>query len=143
MNVRRGHAPAALFCGFIILAFPAASHDDTLGARFVDPDGVNAADCLEHHEPCRSIQYALEVREPGNTIKVAAGIYDMSGVDPETYLFGDPRAGRIRAGSHFDLQDPDAYPTILVGVDPRYRQALMHLGFKWAAGSAPHGRHRR
>jgi hypothetical protein len=45
-----------------------SSHDDTQGARFVDPDGANASDCLEHHEPCRSIQYALAQAVPGNTI---------------------------------------------------------------------------
>ena len=39
-------------------------------------------------------------------------------------------------GGQFELQDPDANPTILVGVDPRYRQAMMHLGFKWAADIA-------
>ena len=113
-----------------------SSHDDTLGARFVGPDGVNASDCLEHHDPCRSIQYALVQARPGNTVKVAAGIYDMSGVEPENYLFGVIRAQGGYDSEHFELQDPDAYPTILVGVDPRYRQALMHLGFQWAADLA-------
>ncbi len=123
--------------GLLCLIFPASSHDDTRGARFVDPDGVNASDCLEHHEPCRSIQYALGIAEPGNTVKVAAGIYDMSGVEPESFLFGVNHAqGGYEPGGHFDHQDPDAYPTILVGVDPRYRQALMRLGFKWAADLA-------
>ncbi len=113
-----------------------SSHDDTQGARFVGPDGANASDCLEHHEPCRSIQYALAKAEPGNTIKVAAGIYDLSGVEPESFLFGVIRAQGGYEGGHFDYQDADANPTILVGVGPRYRQAMMHLGFKWAADMA-------
>ena len=113
-----------------------SSHDDTQGARFVDPDGANASDCLEHHEPCRSIQYALAQAVPGNTVKVAAGIYDMSGIEPESFLFGVIRAQGGYEGGHFELQDPDANPTILLGVDPRYRQQMMHLGFKWAADLA-------
>jgi choice-of-anchor B domain-containing protein len=113
-----------------------SSHDDTQGARFVDPDGANASDCLEHHEPCRSIQYALAQAVPGNTIKVATGIYDMSGVEPENFLFGVIRAQGGYEGGHFEIQDPDANPTILLGVDSSYRQQMMHLGFKWAADLA-------
>jgi choice-of-anchor B domain-containing protein len=123
--------------GLAVLALPASSHDDTLGARFVDPDGANASDCLEHHDPCRSLQYALEVAEPGNTIKVAEGIYDVGGVDPERFLFGLVHAqGGYEPGGHFEERDPEMHPTILVGVDPRYRQAMMHLGFKWSASLA-------
>ncbi len=134
MNAGRSRAPAALLGGLLILALPAASHDDTRGARFVDPEGANASDCLEHHEPCRSIQYALEVALPGNTIKVSEGVYDVSGIDPERFLFGAIHAqGGYEPAGHFEMQEPDAYPTILVGVHPRYRQALMRLGFKWAA----------
>jgi len=114
-----------------------ASHDDSIGARYVDAQGVNSSACLEHHEPCRSIQYALSVAQPGNTVKVAAGIYDMSGVEPETFLFGVKHAqGGYEPGGHFDVQDAQAHPTILVGVDPRYRQAMMRHGFKWSADMA-------
>jgi len=124
--------------GLLLLGLPAASpHDDSLGARFVDTAGANASDCLEHHEPCRTLQYALAQAGPGNTVKVSAGIYDMSGVDPESFLFGVNHAqGGYEPGGHFDEQDPDAFPTILVGVDPRYRQAMMRFGFKWAADLA-------
>ena len=94
-----------------------ASHDEDLGARFVQPSGANATDCLDHDVPCRSIQYALAQAEPGNTVRVAAGIYDMSGVDPETFLFGTNKAaGGFTPADHFEWSDPDANPTILVGV---------------------------
>ncbi len=115
-----------------VVALVSSSHDGSVGVRYVDPNGVNASDCLEHHEPCQSIQYALAQALPGNTVKVAAGIYDMSGVDPESYLFGAIRAQGGYEGGHFDYQDRDANTTVLVGVDARYRQPLMHMGFKWA-----------
>ena len=114
-----------------------ASHDDELGARFVQPDGANVTDCLDHDVPCRSIQFALAQAEPGNTVKVAAGIYDMSGVTPETFLFGTIKAaGGYDPDDHYAWADPDANPTILVGVDARYRQAMMKQGFQWAADLA-------
>ncbi len=137
MKHRQLPLPAATLVGLIVLAVPAGSHDDTVGARFVGPDGENVSDCLEHHEPCRSIQYALEQARPGNTIKVAEGIYDVTGIDPESYLFGLIHAqGGYEPGGHFEERDPEAHPTILVGADPRYRQAMMHLGFKWSADLA-------
>lgn len=99
-----------------------ASHDEELGARFVHGDGSDATSCLDHDIPCESIQYALAQAEPGNTVKVAEGIYDMAGVDPESFLFGIRKAsGGYSEGDHFQIQDPDAHRTILVGVDARYR----------------------
>jgi hypothetical protein len=103
VSVGRSRAWAAPLGGLVLLALPAASHDDTRGARFVDPDGANASDCLEHHEPCRSIQYALDVALPGNTIKVSEGVYDVTGVDPERFLFGTIHAqGGYEPAGHFD-----------------------------------------
>ncbi len=123
--------------GLLFAGVAFANHDDTIGARFVDRGGTNASGCLEHHEPCRTIQYALAQAEPGNTVKVAAGIYDVSGVDPDSFLFGVTHAqGGYEPGGHFDQQDPGAFPTILVGVDPLYRQTVIRLGFKWAADIA-------
>lgn len=120
--------------GALLLIAPVSSHDDTRGARFVRPDGMDATDCLEHHDPCLSIQYALAQAGPGNMIKVAEGIYDVTGVDPEHFLFGTVHAqGGYEPGGHFEARDPDTYPTILVGVDPKYRLQVMHLGFKWSA----------
>ena len=87
--------------------------------------------------PARASSTRSVMARPGNTIKVAEGIYDVSGVDPESFLFGLVHAqGGYEPGGHFEERDPELHPTILVGVDPRYRQAMMHLGFKWAADLA-------
>jgi choice-of-anchor B domain-containing protein len=129
------HALGAVALAVAAAAF--ASHDDELGARYVETSGANATDCLDHDVPCRSIQYGLAQAEPGNTVKVAAGIYDMSGVDPETFLFGTIKAaGGYSPADHFGAPDPEANSTILIGVDARYRQVLMRQGFQWAGDLA-------
>ncbi|HEY7753294.1 MAG TPA: choice-of-anchor B family protein [Steroidobacteraceae bacterium] len=127
-----------LFAGLLGFGSAASpSHDDSIGARYVSADGINAEQCLDHHEPCRSLRYALAQSEPGNTIKVAAGIYSVGAIDPESFLFGPVHAkGGYEPGGHFDEQDPERWPTILVGVDPRYRQVAMRHGFQWAADIA-------
>jgi len=121
----------------LLLVSVSSSHDDTVGARYVQEDGANASDCLDHDLPCRSIQYALQLAQPGNTVKVAAGIHDVSGIDPESYLFGATHAaGGYSAADHYHYPNPDANKTILVGVDAKYRQAMGRMGFKWAADMA-------
>jgi choice-of-anchor B domain-containing protein len=134
MNVVKRLIPYATVLSVWAVCF---AHDDTLGARFVQPDGANATDCLDHDVPCQTIQYALAQAEPGNTVKVGAGIYDMSGVPPESFLFGTIKAaGGYKEADHFGHSDPDANKTIIYGVDPQYRQAVMRQGFKWAADQA-------
>jgi choice-of-anchor B domain-containing protein len=133
LNIPKRALPLIL----LLLISVSASHDDTVGARYVQEDGADASDCLDHHAPCRNFQYALNLAQPGNTVKVAAGIYDVTGIDPESYLFGTIHAaGGYSPEAHFHAQDPDAYKTILVGVDPKYRQAMGRLGFKWSADMA-------
>ncbi len=92
------HRSSALALTLLALAGnAAASHDESVGARFVQPGGVDAGNCLDHHAPCVSMQYALAQAEPGNTLKVGAGIFDLRGVDPETFLHGPVHAlGRLR-----------------------------------------------
>jgi choice-of-anchor B domain-containing protein len=115
----------------------AANHDESIGARFVQPGGVDAGDCLDHHSACFSIPYALAQAGPGNTVKVGAGIFDLSGVDPETFLHGPVRAtGGYSDGDHYYESRPLAVQSIVVGVDARYRNVLAVRGFYWAESSA-------
>jgi choice-of-anchor B domain-containing protein len=113
------------------------SHDESVGARFVQPGGVDAGDCLDHHAPCVSIRYALRRAEPGNTVKVGAGTFDLSNIDPETYLHGPIHAtGGYDGVDHFTASRPLEVRSIAVGVDARYRHALAVRGFHWAASAA-------
>ena len=115
----------------------AASHDESVGARFVQPGGVDAGNCLDHHAPCLSMRYALAQAEPGNTLKVGAGIFDLRGIDPETFLHGPVHAtGGYDAADHFYESRPVQVRSIVTGVDARYRHTLAVRGFYWAESAA-------
>ena len=74
----------------------ALSHDDTVGARYVDPDGINVSDCRNTTNPAAASSTRSRRPSPGNTVKVAAGIYDMSGVDArELPVWRQACAGRL------------------------------------------------
>ena len=114
-----------------------AAHDESLGARFVQLDGVDAGDCLDHDSPCLSVTYALAKAEPGNTVKVGAGVFDMSGVDPESYIHGAIRAtGGYSDIDHYAESRPDQVKSIVVGIDRKYRNALAVRGFYWSESAA-------
>ncbi|RPI61913.1 MAG: choice-of-anchor B family protein, partial [Lysobacterales bacterium] len=115
----------------------AASHDESIGARFVELRGADAGNCLDHHAPCVSIQYALAQAEPGNTVKVGAGIFDLSGVDTEAFLHGPVHAtGGYGDADHYYESRPLQVQSIVAGVDARYRNALAVRGFYWAESVA-------
>jgi choice-of-anchor B domain-containing protein len=114
-----------------------ASHDESIGARFVQPGGTDAGNCLDHDAPCVSIEYALAQAAPGNTVKVGAGIFDLGGIDPETYLHGPVHAtGGYDSADHFAESRPLHVRSIVTGVDARYRNALAVRGFHWAESQA-------
>jgi len=50
----------------------------------VAPDGSDAAGCGTEDLPCRTIQYAVDLAQSGDVIKVAAGTYTRSGPPPST-----------------------------------------------------------
>jgi len=128
----------ALILALLAIAGSAsANHDESVGARFVQPWGVDAGNCLDHHAPCVSLQYALAQAEPGNTVKVGAGIFDLSGVDPETFVHGPVHAtGGYGDADHYYESRPLEVQSIVVGVDARYRNALAARGFYWAENKA-------
>ena len=86
----KAHKLSWIFLALTVL-LPAAlvqSHDDMIGTRFVTSTGVDLGDCDENHEPCRTLRYALTQVDPGDAIKLAAGSYDVSGIEVENLLLG-------------------------------------------------------
>lgn len=114
-----------------------SSHPETEGARFITPTGVDAATCLDHHAPCRSLAYALSKAEPGNMVRVAAGRYDVTGIAPENFLWGTIKArGGYSAADEFEHEDTAANVTEITGLDVRYAEVLAGRGFRWVENPA-------
>ena len=130
-------SPALVLALLGVAGSAAANHDESVGARFVQPGGVDFGSCLDHHAPCVTLQYALAQAEPGNTVKVGAGIFDLSGVDPETFVHGPVHAtGGYGDADHYYESRPLEVQSIVVGVDAQYRNALAVRGFYWAESKA-------
>jgi choice-of-anchor B domain-containing protein len=105
-------------------------HDDMVGTRFVAPSGVDAGDCDENHEPCRTLHYALTQVDPGDAIKLAAGTYDVSGIDIENLLLGKEGVrGGYSAEDHFQIQDAETNRTNVTGVPDAFRNNFIAHGF--------------
>jgi choice-of-anchor B domain-containing protein len=121
--------------GFLALAafLPATlvqGHDDVMGTRFVSPDGHDEGDCDDNHHPCRTLTYALTQVAPGNAIKLAAGAYDVSGIDVENLLLGKEGVrGGYSAEDHFRIQDAEANQTRVSGVIDAFRNNFIAHGF--------------
>ena len=81
MNTKRGFR-LSIMLGFLIIPFtfspieliPQKPNTD----RYVSPYGSNIGDCTS--APCASIQYAVNVSNPNDTIHVAAGTYTQAGI---------------------------------------------------------------
>src|SRR5687767_3644721 len=106
------------------------AHDDVLGTRFVAPTGSDTTNCNNNHRPCRTLQYALTQVGPGEAIKLAAGRYDVSGIDVENVLLGKEGVrGGFSAEDHFALQNAETNPTFVSGVPDQYRNNFIAHGF--------------
>jgi len=121
------------FIGCLVLAMllpEAFAHDDVVGTRFVSPDGTDAGDCDENHAPCRTLPYALTRVGSGDAIKLAAGSYDVSGIDVEHLLLGKEGVrGGYSAQDHFSIQDAETNRTLVFGVPDAFRNNFLAHGF--------------
>src|ERR1044072_5716899 len=105
-------------------------HDDVIGTRFVAPEGEDAGDCDDNHEPCRTLLYALGQVDPGDAIKLATGTYDLTGVDIERLALGKEGVrGGYSAEDHFRIQDAESNPTRVTGVPDEMRNNFIAHGF--------------
>lgn len=126
--------------GLVALALGslARADDDIATSLFVGANGVDGGDCDERDAPCGSLQFALSLAEPGQGIRVAAGVYDVRGIDPQTLLWGVTRvSGGWSADDGFTVQDETRNLTWLVGLEARYRRVAEGRGFRLLAPDGP------
>jgi choice-of-anchor B domain-containing protein len=121
----------ALVSAVLLPATIVSAHPDALGTRFVSPTtGADTGDCNNNHTPCRTLNYALTQVQPGNAIKLAAGTYDVSGIDVENLLIGKEGVrGGFSAEDHFAIQNAETNPTYVKGVADAYRNNFIAHGF--------------
>src|SRR5437667_171538 len=83
-----------LFCTSLVFGLPRSSYvsagansQPVNGVLHVAMSGVDNSTCGSENEPCQTIQYAIDKAIPGDTIKLAAGVYsDTHRYATATYL---------------------------------------------------------
>ncbi len=127
----------ALLAAVALCAPDGWADDDIVTSLFVSANGTDVGDCDERDEPCASLRFALTQAQPGQTIRVAAGVYDVAGIDPESYLWGVVKAaGGFDRDDEFAQPDPQRNVSTLVGLDARYRRVVEARGFRLAGADA-------
>ena len=82
-------------------------------ARFVAITGTDAIDCSDSAAPCQTIQWALDMAQAGDDIRVAAGVYTSAGGTVANIT----QTVTLQGGwnSAFNHNDPASQPTLLDG----------------------------
>ena len=110
------------------------AHGTEHPTRFIAPDGVDAGDCTDAHNPCRSLTYTVELSSKGDTLRIAEGEYYSAGTDVFYLLSG---LVKIEAGysrtDHYQKRDINAHQTIFYGVPSEYRAKVQAMGFQAVA----------
>ncbi|HEU4530420.1 MAG TPA: choice-of-anchor B family protein, partial [Steroidobacteraceae bacterium] len=113
----------------LLAATAAPAHDDILGTRYVATTGVDEGHCDHGHAPCRTIGYALTHTPGGGTVKVAAGLYSIAGLDVDGILHGKSGVlGGFSTADGFKAHDPQSNVTQVTGVSWVYRDLLRSRG---------------
>jgi choice-of-anchor B domain-containing protein len=109
----------------------ANAHIDHDKARFVSSDGRDSGDCKNRFRPCASIGYAAQKANKGDIVLVAQGNYELQNFSDIFYLISDivPAYGGFQTLDNYQAQNPNAFPTNLVGVPVEYAQVLTDKGF--------------
>jgi choice-of-anchor B domain-containing protein len=105
-----------------------AEHDK---ARFVAPNGVDIGDCNNRFRPCKTVTYAAQNANKGDTVLVAQGQYTIETEQDILYFTGQivPVLGGFNQVEHYQSQNPDTYVTSISGVPGEYAQQLSQQGF--------------
>ena len=107
-----------------------AAHADHDKARFVSASGVDSGKCDDAAQPCQTVNYAGLQSNKGDTIRMAAGNYNVEDVDTLFYLLSDlvPVKGLYSEASAFAKIDANNI-TRLTGVPLEFADKLASKGF--------------
>lgn len=107
------------------------AHSEKEKARFVAENGADNGACNNRFRPCKSISYAVQQANKGDSILVAQGHYEVTNEQDLLYLVSDlqPVLGGFNSLDNYQLQQPDRSKSVLVGVPPAYADRLYQKGF--------------
>jgi choice-of-anchor B domain-containing protein len=105
-----------------------AEHDK---ARFVANNGENIGSCNNRFRPCKTVTYAAQKANKGDTILVAQGQYVIESEQDLLYFTGQivPVLGGYNQVEQYQRQNPDTYLTSISGVPAEFAQQLSQQGF--------------
>ena len=105
-----------------------AEHDK---ARFVANNGENIGSCNNRFRPCKTVTYAAQKANKGDTILVAQGQYVIESEQDLLYFTGQivPVLGGYNQVEQYQGQNPDTYLTSISGVPAEFAQQLSQQGF--------------
>ena len=105
-----------------------AEHDK---ARFVASNGEDQRNCSNRFRPCKTITYAAQHANKGDTILVARGQYIIKSEQDLLYFTGQiiPVLGGFNQVDQYQEQNPDTYQTSISGVPAEYAEQLTQQGF--------------
>ncbi len=123
---------SAILLTFVMAVYSSslAAHADHDKARFVSASGVDSGKCDDAAQPCKTVNYAGLQSNKGDTIRMAAGNYNVEDVDTLFYLLSDlvPVKGLYSEASAFAKIDANNI-TRLTGVPLEFADKLASKGF--------------
>lgn len=105
-----------------------AEHDK---ARFVAYNGEDTGSCNNRFRPCKTVSYAAQKANKGDTILVAQGQYIIESEQDLLYFTGQivPVLGGFNQVEQYQGQNPDTFLTSISGVPAEYAEQLSLQGF--------------
>ena len=92
-----------------------------LSARYVAISGSDTSDCTDPTQPCRTVQYAVDLAASGDQVRVAAGVYtdvhvrprmDVSATGSVSQVVYITKSLSVEGGYSTDDDFSAAYPTV-------------------------------
>jgi choice-of-anchor B domain-containing protein len=105
-----------------------AEHDKS---RFVAFNGEDVGSCDNRFRPCKTVTYAAQKANKGDTILVSQGQYVIESEQDLLYYTGQivPVLGGFNQVEQYQGQNPDTYLTSISGVPAEYAEQLSQQGF--------------